>query len=246
MKAKLIVAFAPFAILALPVGCDTPSLPKPPAPAPVAEPVAATPTPAPVPQDVGVNGTVAPPMEKPVTKTPRKFGAHDAIQGRRSKAAGGYLGAVGNANFYARHQMVINSITEALALYNAEHGDWPKSHEEFMDKIIKFNNIQLPKLDDPVEYIFVPEDGAKGLQIRLKPDFDGDIWPPGANPADATDEEPAEYEQPNQPNQPADASAAAQPPAEQPPQAPASEPAPRAIGVEGVGGAAGVAPLDLQ
>lgn len=229
MSAKLL-ALPSIVLLTLAVGCEAPDLPSLPVATPVAAEAPAEPAPT---GEVGPNGTEVPPMEKPVTKTPRVFTSRDPIQGRRSRAAGGYLGAVGNANFYARHQMVINNVNHALALFNAEHGDWPKSHDEFMEKIIKFNNIELPRLDDPIEYIFVPEDGAKGLQIRLKPDFDGDVWPPGANPADATDDAEPEYEQPNQPNQPGDAGAEA-------------PPTDRAIGVGGAGAAAGVAPLDLQ
>ena len=211
------------------VGCEAPELPAPPAPAPAPAVVEAAPTPAPV-VDVGPNGTEAPPMETPVTKQPRPFTANDPIQGRRSRNAGGYLGAVGGATFYAKHQIMIQQITESLASFNALsgiNGGWPKSHEEFMEKIVKPLGFELPKLDEPLEYIFVPEEGEKGLQIRLRPDYDGEVWPPGANPADA-DPVPAPIVQPNQPNQPA------------------AEPAPRAVGVEGAGAAAGVAPLDLQ
>lgn len=43
-------------------------------------------------------------------------------------------------------------IDHALALYNAETGKYPKDHKEFMDKIIKANNIELPVLPRGMQY----------------------------------------------------------------------------------------------
>lgn len=40
----------------------------------------------------------------------------------------------------------------AVALYHAEHGEYPKTHEEFMQKIIKANNMRLPVLPAGAEY----------------------------------------------------------------------------------------------
>lgn len=212
------------------VGCEAPDLPSLPVVAAVADETTPEPEPQPT-GDVGVNGTIAPPMEKPVTKTPRKFIASDPIKGRRSRAVGGYVGTTVKAGFYAKYQLMIQSIDHDLQIYSAAQGldiTYPKSHEQFMKEIIEPMGVALPELDAPVEYIFVPEQGEKGLQIRLKPDYPGDIWPEGANPADAADDVPEPVEQPNQPNQPG------------------SEPTSRAVGTEGVGAAAGVAPLDLQ
>ncbi|MEM9659205.1 MAG: hypothetical protein AAF961_12670, partial [Planctomycetota bacterium] len=42
-----------------------------------------------------------------VTDEPREFTANDPVRGRRSRAAGGYLGAVGGARFWAEHQAII-------------------------------------------------------------------------------------------------------------------------------------------
>lgn len=230
MSAKFTLIPLSLALTLVALGCEAPDLPAMPAVTPVAteEPAPAAAEPQ---MDVGVNGTVVPPMEKPVTKTPRKFVITDPIQGRRSRDAGGYLGAVGNARFSAQFKIILTQIAESMAIYDANagiNGGWPKSHEEFMNEIIRPNGIQLPELDEPVEYIYVPEQHEKGLQIRLKPDFDGDVWPVGADPKDAVDDVPEPVEQPNQPNQPT------------------APPTDRAIGVEGAGAAAGVAPPDLQ
>jgi len=45
-------------------------------------------------------------------------------------------------------------IPQALNLYKAEHGKGPQSHEEFMEKIIRANNIQLPQLPPEQRYEF--------------------------------------------------------------------------------------------
>jgi len=44
------------------------------------------------------------------------------------------------------------AITHALSLFNATEGRYPTSYEEFMEKIIKANNIRLPVL--PEGYIY--------------------------------------------------------------------------------------------
>jgi len=43
-------------------------------------------------------------------------------------------------------------IEHAVRLYEAENGHYPKDHEEFMTKIIKAQNIQLPVLPGGLQY----------------------------------------------------------------------------------------------
>lgn len=43
-------------------------------------------------------------------------------------------------------------IQQAVALFQAEHGRYPKDYEEFMTKIVKQNNIELPVL--PGKYVY--------------------------------------------------------------------------------------------
>lgn len=47
-------------------------------------------------------------------------------------------------------------IPQALQLFNASEGRNPESHEEFMEKIVKFNNIKLPELRQGERYVFDP------------------------------------------------------------------------------------------
>jgi hypothetical protein len=83
-------------------------------------------------------------------KTPKK--------GRTLHDQGSYLSAVGSARFRAEHQMILHQVTHALNLYQAEHGYYPKSHEEFMVKIVEPNSIVLPELEEGYEYWYDASD----------------------------------------------------------------------------------------
>jgi hypothetical protein len=185
------------AFLAAAIGCEEPALPTS---KPAATPVAAAPAEEERPMVAGAPGEKLPEIETPVTSTPRPFNSHDPIKGRRSRRAGGYLGATAGARFHAEYQMLINNIQHAHQLYWAETGDWAKSHEEFMKKIIEGNKLVLPELEPQHEYIYVPEQPEIGLQIRLKPGFAADGTPlaegetPAAEAPAAGDETAAQAE----------------------------------------------------
>ena len=108
-----------------------------------------------------------PAAEAPAANEPKEFTNKDSKKGKKSRQAGGYLGAVGSARFTAENSMIINNIKHALNLYQAEHGRYPKTHEEFMEKIIKFNKIQLPELEADEEYFYDPEEPLV-LKFRKK------------------------------------------------------------------------------
>jgi hypothetical protein len=48
-------------------------------------------------------------------------------------------------------------IPEAMNLYKAEHGNAPRTHEEFMEKIIKEGMIKLPDLNEGERYLYDPK-----------------------------------------------------------------------------------------
>lgn len=99
------------------------------------------------------------PNEPPaVDGAPREVTALDPAKGKKSRAAGGYFGAIGGARFYAEHSMIFNNMKHSLDLFNATEGRYPNSHEEFMTTIIQANQIALPELDPGVEYLYDPED----------------------------------------------------------------------------------------
>ncbi len=59
------------------------------------------------------------------------------------------------------------NIDHALSLYQAEHGRYPKTHKEFMDKVIKRNGIKLPKLPGGAQYQY---DVANHKLVVVNPD----------------------------------------------------------------------------
>ena len=63
-----------------------------------------------------------------------------------------YIALQGNAYRSAISQLSIGQIKHALDLYEAENGRYPKDYKEFMEEIIKKNNIALPQLPYYLEY----------------------------------------------------------------------------------------------
>lgn len=62
--------------------------------------------------------------------------------------------------FAARQRVVFDiQIPQALSLYRATNGYLPKSHDEFMRKIISENSIQLPELPAGQRYLWDAEAG---------------------------------------------------------------------------------------
>lgn len=60
--------------------------------------------------------------------------------------------------FSVKQQIAFNiAIPQAMNLYKATNGHAPKSHDEFMSKIIEFNRIRLPELPQGHKYVYDPE-----------------------------------------------------------------------------------------
>ncbi len=60
----------------------------------------------------------------------------------------------GNAYVTSVGRVAIMNIQHAVDLYEAENGRYPKDYQEFMDEIIKRNNIALPQLPFYQEYAY--------------------------------------------------------------------------------------------
>lgn len=163
-------ALCSFAIAsAIAVGCEEPQLSTTSTTAP---PPAAAPEPEPKPELVaGLPGPPLPDDEIPVTDVPRKFTKKDPIQGRRTTAQGGVAANFGAA-LRAKHEGFIIAIDSANQLYWPQNNfSYPKSHESFMKDVVALalNGQALPEIPEDEEYIYVPEQGEVGLQIRLIP-----------------------------------------------------------------------------
>jgi hypothetical protein len=153
----------------LAIGCEAPELP---ATATTATAPATPPPAEPEPELVaGIPGPPLPEIETPVTDVPRKFTAKDPIKGRRTRAQGGVAANFGAA-IWAKYEGFVIAIDQANQLYWPQHDfSYPKSHEEFMKAVVAqaLNGEVLPELEADHEYIYVPEQGEIGLQIRLVP-----------------------------------------------------------------------------
>lgn len=71
----------------------------------------------------------------------------------------------GNVYVSAIGQTAIGNIKHSVDLYQAEKGEYPKDYKQFMDEIIKANNIALPTLPYYQEYSY---DAAKHQLIILE------------------------------------------------------------------------------
>ena len=77
------------------------------------------------------------------------------IKGRSLDQYEGILVTPAKAYFSVRERIVFeDQIPHALNLYKATEGQGPKSHEEFMEKIIQFNRIKLPQLPPDAKYVY--------------------------------------------------------------------------------------------
>lgn len=61
--------------------------------------------------------------------------------------------------FQAQERLIYDSVTYAVKLFEAEHGYKPKTEEEFMKKVIEFNQIRLPQLPPGHKYKYDPQTG---------------------------------------------------------------------------------------
>lgn len=61
--------------------------------------------------------------------------------------------------FQAQERLIFLQVDQAMNLYQGEHGYKPKSEEEFMKKIVEFNQIRLPQLPPGSKYKYDPEKG---------------------------------------------------------------------------------------
>jgi len=61
------------------------------------------------------------------------------------------------AYFSIRERLAFDQVTHAMDLYKATNEHAPKSHEEFMEKIIKENGVKLPQLPAGERYLYDPK-----------------------------------------------------------------------------------------
>ncbi|MEO0531246.1 MAG: hypothetical protein AAF266_11830 [Planctomycetota bacterium] len=91
----------------------------------------------------------------------------DMVRGSRM-TRGGALQTVLKSGIRGQQKLNMMTYDYALKLFEAENGRRPNSHEEFMEKIIRFNNITLEPLQEPYEYWYDADEGQ--LYKRVKPE----------------------------------------------------------------------------
>ena len=106
--------------------------------------------------------------EKSDDKTPAPVGAaaaNDANTGRvkaepgvaAKDFGGGPLGQPFEVYFGIKEKLAFGQVKQAMDAFKALNGSLPKSHAEFMTKIIKDNGIVLPALPDGNVYEYDPK-----------------------------------------------------------------------------------------
>jgi len=79
--------------------------------------------------------------------------------GEKGKSIEHGLGRTAIKTYFVAQEIVAFrvQIPSAMSLYKAEHGQAPKTHDEFMAKIIKANQISLPELRQGHTYVYDPQ-----------------------------------------------------------------------------------------
>jgi hypothetical protein len=92
--------------------------------------------------------------------TREKAAAGVTGRGNYGSGLGGGFGTTAlSTRVRVQEKLEFLQVDQALTLYKASTGELPKSHEEFMEKIIKANQINLPELREGDKYIYDPEKG---------------------------------------------------------------------------------------
>ena len=120
--------------------------------------------PPPPPGQPSQTGSKLPPPPPPPDVVQK--GVQPGVSGKGEGLGPGLISTPISVYFRVPERLVFNvKIPQAMNLYKAEHGRFPKTHEEFMQKIIADNGIALPDLRSPEErYVYDPQKAARQSQ----------------------------------------------------------------------------------
>jgi hypothetical protein len=105
----------------------------------------------------------APPSELTPPPDPDRVqtAARPGVTGKGQGYGDGPIATPVRVYFSTRERIVFDiQITQAMKLYKTMHERFPRTHEEFMEKIIKENGIQLPELRPGDRYVYDAEKAA--------------------------------------------------------------------------------------
>lgn len=165
------------AVVVLAVGCEssTPVAQRveqvpPAAEAPPATPNATAPSPSsyapsgetnpyPAPPQANTTGEAPPAEPAPTEQAPVREVAQPGVGVRGDTLDHGIIQGPAKAYFQVRERAAFLQIEQALNLYRGLEGRLPQSHDEFMEKVIQANGIQLPELPAGSRYVWDAEKG---------------------------------------------------------------------------------------
>ena len=117
---------------------------------------------------VAEKGTTITPTPLPMEARPAEVGVGIKGQSLKNETGIGKIIAQPAMTLFAVKEKIPFEIEipAAMNLFKAGEGEGraPSTHEEFMEKIIKFNRIKLPKLPEGQEYRYRPEEEQLWVQ----------------------------------------------------------------------------------
>jgi hypothetical protein len=121
------------------------------------------PPPPPPPEQPSPKGKAPPPPPPPPNVV--REGVRPGVSGK-GEYGPGLITTPLSVYFRIPERLVFNvEIPQAMNMYKGEHGYFPKTQEEFMQKIIAENAIALPELRSPKErYVYDPQKAAQQSQ----------------------------------------------------------------------------------
>jgi hypothetical protein len=158
-------------------GCEPPppSKPQPTASAPLPPPPPPPPPPASTPSTTTPQTAATPPASPLATQpAPAASPAPNTVAkkaevgvGKKGRNYGKDIIATPAASLWATRERLVFEvqIPEAMKLFKATEDRAPKTHAEFMEKIIKANNIHLPELPEGQRYQYDPK--TEQLMVKM-------------------------------------------------------------------------------
>jgi hypothetical protein len=95
-------------------------------------------------------------QQNPQNEIRQKAAAGVGRKGQKLRDHHGPLATPAKALFHAEQQLIFMQVQRALQMHEIQFG-YPATHEEFMDKIIRANNISLPELPAGQRYEYDPQ-----------------------------------------------------------------------------------------
>ncbi|MEN0109853.1 MAG: hypothetical protein AAF805_03935 [Planctomycetota bacterium] len=83
--------------------------------------------------------------------------SHTDMQRGRKLDGGGYLSTTLRGGIAAEQKLGLATVEHAKNLFYGLEGRFPKDHDEFMAKVVEFNQIKLEPLVEPYVYEYDPE-----------------------------------------------------------------------------------------